>query len=216
MSLKYSFFRVRNQFCFDDDSATFVHLIFQIKSYLKYISRIYGHKVNVSTIGETFEGRPIQAIKISHGGSGNENPTILMDGGIHAREWISPAMVLYVLHQLVEHPENFPMLRKVDWLLIPLLNPDGYVYSMTKDRMWRKNRAKPKNAETNQCHGVDLNRNFGVFRRRRHIVGKGKDLGKKSTVLKYLYLKTFILDLFKCLYSEESFTLSNFSGIMIN
>lgn len=86
--------------------------------------------MNVSTIGETIEGRPIQAVKISHGGVGN--PIIVLDGGIHAREWIAPATVLYVLQQLVENPENFPMFRKVDWILIPMLNPDGYVYSMTK------------------------------------------------------------------------------------
>ncbi|KAI5700945.1 hypothetical protein M8J75_004534 [Diaphorina citri] len=139
----------------------------EINSYLKHIARIYGHKVNVSTIGETIEGRPIQAVKISHGGVGN--PIIVLDGGIHAREWIAPATVLYVLQQLVENPENFPMFRKVDWILIPMLNPDGYVYSMTKDRMWRKNRARPRKSEVNQCYGVDLNRNFGVFRGRRHI-----------------------------------------------
>ncbi|XP_026689328.1 carboxypeptidase B-like [Diaphorina citri] len=117
----------------------------RINSYLKHIARIYGHKVNVSTIGETIEGRPIQAVKISHGGVGN--PIIVLDGGIHAREWIAPATVLYVLQQLVENPENFPMFRKVDWILIPMLNPDGYVYSMTKDRMWRKNRARPRKSE---------------------------------------------------------------------
>ena len=35
--------------------------------------------------------------------------------------------------------------RDVDWFVMPLLNPDGYEYSRTTDRMWRKNRAKPKN-----------------------------------------------------------------------
>ena len=35
--------------------------------------------------------------------------------------------------------------RDVDWFVMPLLNPDGYEYSRTTDRMWRKNRSKPKN-----------------------------------------------------------------------
>lgn len=105
--------------------------LFQINSYLKHIGRIYGHKVNVSTIGHSVEGRSIQVVKISHN-QGGKNPTILLDGGIHAREWIAPATVLYVIQQLVEHPGNFPMMKNVDWLLVPLLNPDGYEYSMTK------------------------------------------------------------------------------------
>jgi hypothetical protein len=28
----------------------------------------------------------------------------------------------------------------VDWYVAPLVNPDGYNYSMTRDRLWRKNR----------------------------------------------------------------------------
>ena len=38
-----------------------------------------------------------------------------------------------------------------------MLNPDGYEYSRTDDRMWRKNRAPVKGSK---CVGVDLNRNF--------------------------------------------------------
>ena len=41
--------------------------------------------------------------------------------------------------------------------LVPVLNPDGYEYSRTTDRMWRKNRRKNSGSK---CDGVDLNRNF--------------------------------------------------------
>ena len=37
------------------------------------------------------------------------------------------------------------------------MNPDGYEYSRSTDRMWRKNRRKNENSK---CDGVDLNRNF--------------------------------------------------------
>ena len=30
-----------------------------------------------------------------------------------------------------------------DFYLIPVVNPDGFVYSQTQDRLWRKNRAPP-------------------------------------------------------------------------
>ena len=38
-----------------------------------------------------------------------------------------------------------------------MINPDGYVYTWTNDRMWRKTR-KPN--EDSPCVGTDLNRNY--------------------------------------------------------
>ena len=62
--------------------------------------------------------------------------------------------------------------------LVPVLNPDGYEYSRTKDRYWRKNRRKNSGSKCDEgilhhgfedaangvmvdSYGVDLNRNFG-------------------------------------------------------
>jgi murein tripeptide amidase MpaA len=41
---------------------------------------------------------------------------------------------------------------------MPLVNPDGYEYSWTTDRLWRKNRTPNLGSS---CVGTDLNRNFG-------------------------------------------------------
>jgi hypothetical protein len=38
------------------------------------------------------------------------------------------------------------------------LNPDGYIHSFEKDRLWRKNRSP-----NGKYRGVDLNRNFDIF-----------------------------------------------------
>jgi hypothetical protein len=46
----------------------------------------------------------------------------------------------------------------VDWYIMPLLNPDGYEFSHTDDRMWRKNRAKPP-----QGPFTEIFQFFGVF-----------------------------------------------------
>jgi carboxypeptidase A4 len=78
--------------------------------------------------------------------------------GIHAREWITPASVTYVIKQLVENRKNNTWADKVDFYVVPVLNPDGYEYTHTNDRLWRKNR---KNPELGDCAGTDLNRNFG-------------------------------------------------------
>ena len=43
------------------------------------------------------------------------------------------------------------------FLVQPVLNPDGYSYTWTNDRMWRKNRVQNQGS---RCMGVDLNRNY--------------------------------------------------------
>lgn len=62
-------------------------------------------------------------------------------------------------------------MEKFNWVFIPVLNPDGYVYTWknNKTRMWRKNRSHTPsqlslfNKTGNQlCIGTDINRNFDL------------------------------------------------------
>lgn len=53
------------------------------------------------------------------------------------------------------------ILSTFDITFVPLANPDGYVYSWDKNRMWRKNRQPNKFPPGLFCNGVDLNRNWG-------------------------------------------------------
>jgi hypothetical protein len=69
-------------------------------------------------------------------------PAMWIDGGIHAREWISPATVTFMIRQLVEvkDPEEADLLDNLDWYILPQVNPDGYEHTRTSDRLWRKTR----------------------------------------------------------------------------
>ncbi|CAG2218727.1 Zinc carboxypeptidase,Carboxypeptidase O,Carboxypeptidase B [Mytilus edulis] len=121
--------------------------------------------VDHNAIGQTYEENSIHLIKISKPGS--QKKAIFLESGIHAREWISPAVALYIVHQLSYNPSRSTAVEQLvadfDWYIVPVLNPDGYVYTHNKDRLWRKNRRQPSfgNNLTDICHGVDLNRNFG-------------------------------------------------------
>lgn len=128
----------------------------EMDTYSRFLASNYPHVVTREVIARSFEGRDVYALKISRGGFGNK-PVIFMDGGMHAREWVSQASVMYLLHRMIEDTvTSIELLNNVDWIIIPNLNPDGYNWAFTQDRMWRKNR----NALNSTCLGVDLNRNF--------------------------------------------------------
>ena len=65
--------------------------------------------------------------------------------------------------ELVSISDNNDTLEMYDWIIVPVVNPDGYEFSHTDDRMWRKNRGKSKSLLNiiSNCRGIDLNRNFG-------------------------------------------------------
>jgi len=125
--------------------------------------------VSVINIGFSYQGKPLNLTKVSRSGAGHagtghsgQKQAIFVDGGIHAREWIAPAVVLYFMEQLIYNPNNDPdvehILNSFDVYLLPVVNPDGYEHSRTgiNSRLWRKNRRYDRSG----CYGVDLNRNF--------------------------------------------------------
>lgn len=92
--------------------------------------------MSLENAGFSYEGRNLTVIKISSGDT-KDKPAIFVDGGIHAREWIAPAQVLYIIDQLVTNPENSILYENVDWYLLPLLNPDGYEYTFKKASIYK-------------------------------------------------------------------------------
>jgi len=53
------------------------------------------------------------------------------------------------------NPEIQSLLNALEFYVVPIVNPDGYVYSWGPDRLWRKNRRQNPDGS----FGVDLNRN---------------------------------------------------------
>lgn len=125
-----------------------------IYNWLKDLAEEHPGVVTLIKGGSTYEKRDILGIKISHG-SGKKN--VFIEGGIHAREWISPATVNYITNELLysDYPETKAAATEFDWYIFPVTNPDGYAWTHEEDRLWRKNR-RPYGEE----FGVDLNRNW--------------------------------------------------------
>ncbi|EGW13337.1 mast cell carboxypeptidase A [Cricetulus griseus] len=112
-------------------------------------------------IGSTVEDNPLYVLKV--GRKGKERKAIFIDCGIHAREWVSPAFCQWFVYQATKsYGKNRIMTKLLDrmtFYVLPVVNVDGYIWSWTQNRMWRKNRSKNQNST---CIGTDLNRNFDV------------------------------------------------------
>lgn len=120
------------------------------------LAKDYPNVVTVETIGKSYENRDMNLVHISSGPRSPSKPIIFVDAGIHAREWIAPAVALYLINQLVENSANSNLLENLDWIILPSVNPDGYEFTWTDDRLWRKTRSPGV-----VCAGCDPNRNFG-------------------------------------------------------
>ena len=82
----------------------------------------------------------MRVLKLCVGGCGSK-PAIWIDGGIHAREWIAPATVMYMVRELTERLEGQEnLIDSLDWYFLPSVNPDGYQFTQDEDRLWRKTR----------------------------------------------------------------------------
>nr|XP_040147368.1 carboxypeptidase A4 isoform X2 [Ictidomys tridecemlineatus] len=112
-------------------------------------------------IGQSFENRPMYVLKFSTGGE--QRPAIWLNAGIHSREWISQATAIWTARKIVsdygEDPAVTSILEKVDIFLLPVANPDGYVYTHTRNRLWRKTRSLNPGS---RCVGTDPNRNWNA------------------------------------------------------
>ncbi|KAM8973237.1 carboxypeptidase A1-like [Pelodytes ibericus] len=136
------------------------HTLDEIYSWIDSLVAEYPNLVSKVDIGHSYEGRPIYALKFSTGGN---KPAIWIDNGIHSREWITQATGIWTAKKIAstygEDSSLTDILNNLDIFLQIVTNPDGYSYTHTTNRMWRKTRSINIGS---QCVGVDPNRNWNA------------------------------------------------------
>ncbi|KAI8850359.1 hypothetical protein BC829DRAFT_442367 [Chytridium lagenaria] len=86
------------------------------------------------SLGKSYLGADIPGFTIGKGPK-----SIVFNGGIHAREWISVATTTYIGNWLATNPAASKLLDLFTFHVVPVLNVDGYAYTRSTDRLWRKN-----------------------------------------------------------------------------
>jgi carboxypeptidase T len=128
----------------------------EISARLRELAAVAPDRATVQAIGGSIEGRPLWALRI--GGDDRGKTRMLVDSTQHAREWLAAMATTCVADRLVRQYGEDPAVRdfvdRTELWVVPVVNPDGYQYSWSADRYWRKNR--------HGRYGVDLNRNFSV------------------------------------------------------
>jgi hypothetical protein len=191
----------------DDNSGTHIALGYPpplpvasmtpVAGFREYASLLAQHQsllalndeVDGEVVGETLAGREIWAYVIGDADAdtaeGFAEPAVLVNGGIHAREWQTPEAVTAVFEALVAGKADGGLVQylvdNLNTVLVPVNNVDGFIQtqlypaSVTADREQpregRMRRKNLRNPETNGAidsdigtiadnfWGVDLNRN---------------------------------------------------------
>ena len=120
-------------------------------------------------LGTTIQGREILAVKLTQGARGQKDgsrPAVLYSATQHAREWIATEvdrrlMNWYVDQWRANDKDVKKLLQSTELWFMPVANPDGYQYTFSTERLWRKNlRDNDGNGQISVGDGVDPNRNF--------------------------------------------------------
>ncbi|TME81784.1 MAG: zinc carboxypeptidase, partial [Chloroflexi bacterium] len=140
------------------------HTYAEMSAEVKAVADAHPDIVQRFSIGKSYQGRELWAVKISDNVAVDEDePEVLFDGLHHAREHISLEMTLAIYHWLVDGYGSDPTITNLVnnreiWIVFAV-NPDGAEYDISGGRFhhWRKNR-QPTPGTTSI--GTDLNRNY--------------------------------------------------------
>lgn len=133
-----------------------------VSTYVNTLVSLRPDMVTRLAVGQSVEQREIFGLRIAAPGTvPGSRPGVLVMSAQHSREWITVMSSMYLADQLIRtydtNGETRRLLDNLEFYIVPIVNPDGYLVTWSSNRLWRKNRRI--NADTSI--GVDLNRNWG-------------------------------------------------------
>jgi len=135
----------------------------QVRQALTDIHTQYPSITQLFEAGKTHRNQSIMALEISATPGDANKPVVLFNGMHHAREVMTPEVVMHIAKVLTEKYGNDD--EVTNWLnnyrvvLVPQVNPDGNALVADGQLMWRKNAYQLKGRTV----GVDLNRNYPAY-----------------------------------------------------
>ena len=122
------------------------HTYDSLLSELRRLEKAHPKTGKLHDLGVSSDGRTrVWAFKISdHVEKEEDEPNVLLTGGIHGNERVASEMALFTIRRLLSEESRRALIDKTQIWVIPILNPAGY---------------KANNSHNN-ANRVDLNRNF--------------------------------------------------------
>jgi len=135
------------------------HTYEELIAYYQQLQTTYPQLMKMRPIGKSVQGNDMHALVLT--ASSSPQQRFYFQCQIHAREWISGMTCAYVITYLLENHQKDDAVTRIltesELHIVPFVNPDGFKFTWTNDRMWRKNR-NPNTGSS--CVGTDLNRNY--------------------------------------------------------
>ncbi|MGE5220989.1 MAG: M14 family metallopeptidase, partial [Omnitrophica WOR_2 bacterium] len=136
----------------------------ELESTLKSWVETYPGTCALSTIGESFEKRPIWLLTLTNHQTGAdiEKPAIWLDGNIHATEIAGTTTVLFIAYNLLtRYGEDRQITRLLDtctFYLVPRINPDGADLAMSANPRYIRSgvRSYPFTEKDEGLHPQDI------------------------------------------------------------
>ncbi|MFN3996145.1 MAG: M14 family metallopeptidase, partial [bacterium] len=119
-----------------DEKKKFIRDYEEMVNSMKELAAKYPDKVSLEVIGKTFEGRDLIVMKINTNKDNPNKKSLLVTGLHHAREWATGEAAINIAEKLLQdYPNNEEvknLLDNTDLYIFPVVNPDGYEYSLKK------------------------------------------------------------------------------------
>ncbi|KOB52204.1 Zinc carboxypeptidase A 1, partial [Operophtera brumata] len=107
------------------------HSLDEIYTWMDELAAAYPDIVSIYSIGRSFEDREIKGVILNYKPFENRTLIGMIEGTLHAREWISAATVTWIIKEFLTStdPQVRALAENFEWHIFPVVNPDGYVYT---------------------------------------------------------------------------------------